>query len=226
MTRLRQWFARADNSTWSDWPGKAYTRAGYQQRLAAVERHLGESLDLAPGGPLRIASMCAGDGRDVLRVVKTHSRRSDVVAWLVELSGNSVADGAAHARRAGLEHTVNFLHADATSFATYRNIAPADVLLVCGVWGHVPLDEQASLVCASGMLCKPGGVVIWTRGVRQGTARFDAVRALFASPTWDEVRVTITPDAKWAIATHRCLGPASVLPASGPIFHFQTAAGK
>ena len=98
MTRLRQWFARAGSNMWSDWPAKAYARAGYQQRLAAVERHLGESLDLAPGGPVRIASMCAGDGRDVLRVVKSHPRRSDVVAWLVELSGNSVADGAAQAR--------------------------------------------------------------------------------------------------------------------------------
>jgi hypothetical protein len=226
MTRLRQWFTRAGRNTWSDWPGKAYTRAGYQQRLAAVERHLDESLLLAPVGPVLIASMCAGDGRDVVGVVQSHPRRSDVIAWLVELNGNSVAAGVAHARRAGLERTVNFLHADATSFATYGNIAPADILLVCGVWGHVPLEERASLVRACGTLCTPGGVVIWTRGVRRGTARFEAIRELFAGPAWEEIRATITPDAKWAVATHRYLGPASAPPTSGQIFHFQTVAGQ
>jgi hypothetical protein len=226
MSRLRQWIARAGRSTWNNWPRKAYTRASFQERLAAVERHLGDGLDLAPDGPVRIASMCAGDGRDVLGVVESHPRRGDVVAWLVELDGNSVAAGAVHARRTGLEHRVNFLHADATSFATYRNIAPADVLLVCGVWGHVPLEERASLVRACGMLCRSGGVVIWTRGVRRGTARFEAIRQLFAGPTWEEVCVTITPDAKWAVATHRNMGPASALPVGGQIFQFQTTAGR
>ena len=226
MTRLRQWIARAGRNTWSNWPGIAYTRVGYQQRLAAVARHLSESLDLTPAGPVRIASICAGDGRDVVGVVKSHPRRNDVRAWLVELDGNSVATGVAHVRRAGLEHTVNFLHADATSFVTYRNIAPADVLLVCGVWGHVPPEERTSLVHACGVLSKPGGVVIWTRGVRHGTARLEAIRERFAGPAWEEVRVTITPDAKWAVATYRNVGPASAMPTSGQIFHFQTAAGR
>ena len=226
MTRLRHWIARAGRDTWSSWPAKAYTRAGYQQRLAKVERHLGESLDLAPIGPVRIVSMCAGDGRDVVGVVESHPRRDEVLAWLVELNGHSVAAGIAHARQAGLERSVSFLHADATTFATYRNIAPADVLLLCGVWGHVPLEERASLVRACGMLCKPGGVVIWTRGVRQGTTRFEAIRELFARPTWEEIRATVSPDANWAVATHRYVGPAIALPASGQFFHFRTVTGQ
>ena len=224
--KLRQWIGRLGRNTWSGWPGKVYERAGYRQRLATVQAHLAECLDLAPAGPVRILSMCAGDGRDVIGVLGSHPRRDDVVAWLVELNGTSVAVGVGQAKRAGFESRVNFLHGDATAFATYQDIAPGDIVLVCGVWGHVPLDERGSLVRACGSLCKPGGVVIWTRGVRQWTARFEAIRELFASPAWEEIRVTITHDAKWAVATHRYLGPASALPTSGQIFHFQTTAGQ
>ena len=69
MNRLRQWIVRAGRNTWNNWPQQAYARASYRRRLAAVERHLHESLDLAPAGEVRIVSLCAGDGRDVVDVV-------------------------------------------------------------------------------------------------------------------------------------------------------------
>ena len=67
--------------------------------------------------------------------------------------------------------------------------------------------------------------MIWTRGVRLGMARFDEIRELFARPQWEQARVTITPDANWAVATNRSLESVGKPPAGGPIFHFRTAAG-
>src|SRR3970282_1610114 len=91
--QLRQWIRRAGRDTWRGWPGRAYERPSYRLRLAAVQQHFAACLGAAPAGPLRIVSMCAGDGRDVVEVVASHPRREDVTAWLVELNGKSVAAG-------------------------------------------------------------------------------------------------------------------------------------
>ena len=49
------------------------------------------ALDGAPPGELRVVSMCAGQGRDVIGVLSQHPRRSDVRARLVERDERNVA---------------------------------------------------------------------------------------------------------------------------------------
>jgi hypothetical protein len=222
---LRQLFRRLRPGLWSGWPDKAYQREGYQQRLQAVQEHLAECLDDAPAGPVRILSMCAGDGRDVIGAVRAHRRRKDVAAWLVELNSQSVELGKGYSVNAGLERSLKFINADATVYETYKSIGAADIVLVCGVWGHVPANEKTLLVKAVSTLCKPGGAVIWTRGTSKGIARVREIEALFAGSWWNKGRVTYTPDATWAIATYRYRGPAHELPGDGQIFHFQKNAG-
>jgi hypothetical protein len=56
------------------------------RRLAAVQDRVREALDSAPAGPLRVVSLCAGQGRDLLGVLPHHPRRDDVTARLVEPS--------------------------------------------------------------------------------------------------------------------------------------------
>jgi hypothetical protein len=225
IMNIMQLFRRLRPGVWSGWPEKAYQREGYQQRLQAVQEHLSECLDEAPPGPVRILSMCAGDGRDVIGAVRAHRRRKDVSAWLVELNSQSVELGKGYSVNAGLERSLKFINADATVYSTYKQIAQADIVLVCGVWGHVPAGEKSMLVRAISTLCKPGGAVIWTRGTSKGIGRVREIEALFAGTWWDKSRVTYTPDAAWAIATYRYHGPAHEMPADGQIFHFQKNAG-
>ncbi len=222
---LRTLWAKLRTGVWSGWPEKAYQQPGYQQRLTAVQEHLVEYLDEAPPGPIRILSMCAGDGRDVIGAVRSHRRRKDVAACLVELNSQSVELGRGYLANAGLDRTLKFINGDATVYATYQNMGPADIVLVCGVWGHVPPNEKSMLVRAITTLCKPGGTVIWTRGTSKGIARVREIEALFAGSWWDKARVTYTPDAAWAVASYRYCGPAQELPTDGQIFHFQKNAG-
>jgi hypothetical protein len=210
---------------WSGWPEAAYRHDTYQRRLAAVQDHLAQALDRAPVGPVRIVSVCAGDGRDVIEVLQSHPRRKDVCASLVEVNRKSVASGVRHADSAGLQNTVNFLNEDATLFATYRHIAPADIVLVCGVWGHVPAHQRLSMARGLACLCKPGGSIIWTRGVSQGHDRLREIQLAFGDPPWQQVRIDITSDRAWAVATYRYLGAPTDLPSSGQMFHFERLTG-
>jgi hypothetical protein len=223
--QMRQLLRRLGWKVWSDWPQEAYRQQRYEQRLSKVREHFTECLDNAPRGPVRVLSLCAGDGRDVIGGLGSHPRRTDVTAWLIESNRQSVALGVRQAASARLEKAVNFLCGDATAYAAYKNITPADIVLLCGVWGHVRADERELLVRAVASLCKPGGSVIWTRGVLPDTTRLQQIQLHFAALPWEEVRVSITSDHRWAVATYRYSGPPRELPRSGRLFRFQRSAG-
>jgi hypothetical protein len=204
----------------------SYQRVGYRKRLAAVQEHFAKCLDEAPAGPVRVVSICAGDGRDVMGVLATHPRRDDVKAWLVELDAASVAAGREKRTAAGLTDIVTFVHGDATDFATYWNILPCDVVLVCGVLGHVRPDEREMLVEKLAAFCKPGGYVIWTRGVKRGMARYRAFQDLFESRSFERAHESLTADGHWGVSTYRYVGPEVAAPTKGRVFHFERKAGR
>src|SRR5476651_1935485 len=97
-----KWLRRFGLGVWNSWPDEAYRQNRYHQRLLTVQAHLTECLDVVAHGPVQILSICAGDGRDVVNVVGSHPRRTDVSASLVELDGHSVAAGISQAAQAGL----------------------------------------------------------------------------------------------------------------------------
>ena len=213
-------------SPWSNWPAMSYKRPAYRLRLQAVQDQIAACLDEANEGSLRVVSLCAGDGRDVMGVLESHERREDVRAWLVELDPKSVAAGIAARNDAGLGRYVIFIEGDATDFATYQGILPADIVVVCGVWGHVPPDERLMFVRALAKFCTPGASVVWSRGVDRGQARYTDIQNLFEENSFERVRDSVTSDDKWAICTHRYIGPATEVPTTGRIFNFHRKSGR
>ncbi|TMF10932.1 MAG: class I SAM-dependent methyltransferase [Chloroflexi bacterium] len=132
------------------------------QRLAIVQRRLRQLLAEAPSGPVRVISMCAGQGRDVIGVLSNHPRRADVRALLVEVDPGIVEFARASAARAGLSQ-IDIVEGDAASSDIYMRSIPADIVLACGVLGNVSDAEVANTVRNLSMLCRPGAAVIWTR---------------------------------------------------------------
>jgi SAM-dependent methyltransferase len=222
---VRDWFDRLRSRGWNSWPDRAYARKRYQHRLATVKQQLQDCLDAAPAGPIKILSICAGDGRDVVGAVDQHPRRNDVAAWLVELSADSVALGKRHAVAAGLEESLHFINGDATDLSTYKNVPACDVILLCGVWGHVPQTDTAALVQGLAAFCKPGATVLWSCGTSGGTAKLDEYDALFTKPTWDKVRQSFAADKCNAVVLHRYTGPSLPRLNSGRFFSFRRCSG-
>ena len=71
-------------------------------RLRLVRGHLSRILDEAPAGPVRLVSLCAGQGLDVLGVLPEHPRGRDVSAVLVEFDPHNAALARQGADEAGL----------------------------------------------------------------------------------------------------------------------------
>jgi hypothetical protein len=153
-----------DERDWVAWH-RAYDDPESRQswRLGVVQGRIREARDAAPAGPLRVASLCAGDGRDLLGVLADHPRGPDVTAVLVEQHPELAAR--ARDRAAGLAG-VRVVSGDAGLVDSWREVVPVDLLLLCGIFGNVPDGDVARTVAALPGLCRPGATVVWTRSRR------------------------------------------------------------
>jgi hypothetical protein len=191
---------------WQQWH-RAYDdpSSPLSRRLAVVQRWVGRVLDEAPAGAVTVVSMCAGRGHDVIDVVRDHPRRADVRARLVELDPVLAADAAAAAHAHGLTG-VEVLNGDAATTDAYAGGVPADLILVCGVFGNVAESDIRRTVDELASLAAPGATVIWTRH-RRPPDLTPTVRAWFRAAGFDEVAWETAPDAAFGVGVSRLTAP-------------------
>lgn len=158
------------------------------QRLLLVQSHLRSALDRCPVGTIKLVSMCAGQGRDLLGVLADHPRRIDVRARLVELDERNVEIARETAARLNLVG-IEVVEGDAGTTDVYENSVPAAVILACGVFGNVTNEDVLRTVATLPSLCGAGATVIWTRHRRSPdltpTIRGWFQRAGFAEERFD-----------------------------------------
>ncbi len=197
---------------WVRWH-QQYDEAGssLRRRLEIVSHRLRQALDAAPPGPLKLVSMCAGEGRDVLGVLPGHPRLDDVAARLVELDPHLVAVAREQAAAAGLS-SVEVAEGDASSTSAYAGMVPADIVLVCGVFGNVPDEDVCATVSELPHLCAPGATVIWTRH-RMAPDLTPTIRGWFADAGFEEIAFDAEQPYLFGVGTARFMGtPAPFRP--------------
>ena len=186
---------------WSQWHD-GYDRAGsgLGDRLAAVRAGIGSCLDEAPPAPVRVISACAGDGRDLLGVLAQRSDSGRVSALLVESDSGLVS----RARQAasGLAATVEVRHGDAACSDTYVDAAPADLVLLCGIFGNISDADVRTTIEAAPELCAAGAEVVWTRHRRHPDLT-PSIRRWFEEAGFEEVDFTAPHSARWSVGVHR-----------------------
>ncbi|MGH9006212.1 MAG: SAM-dependent methyltransferase [Acidimicrobiales bacterium] len=187
-------------------------------RLGLVRRRLGEALDQAPAGPVRLISLCAGQGRDVIGVLPAHRRRGDVSARLVELDPVLAAEGREAAEVAGLGE-VEVVHGDASLTDAYRGAVPADVVLACGVFGNISNEHIRTTVDELPHLCAPGATVIWTRHHKDPDLT-PSIRGWLGECGFEEVCFDTREGYFFSVGTHRFAGPPRPLRPGRRMFWF------
>lgn len=187
---------------WFEWHSKYDDPgSGLGKRLAVVQSLVRTALDGMPPGPARAVSLCAGQGRDLLEVLASHPRRGDVSARLVELDERNVEVARAAAAALGLTG-VDAVVADAGTTDAYDGAVPANVVLVCGVFGNVSDEDIESTIRFLPQLCAAEGVVVWTRH-RHPPDRTPLIRAAFARSGFTELAFETDADALFGVGAHR-----------------------
>jgi hypothetical protein len=206
---------------WVAWH-KAYgdPASGLSARLRCVQRHLSRAIDRVEAGPVRLVSLCAGQGHDVIGVLPAHPRGDDVAAVLVEADPRNAALARSRAAAAGLGQ-VQVREADASRPTEFADALPADVLLLCGIFGNVSDADIERVAAAAPALCAPDATVIWTRH-RQPPDVTPRIRAWFANAGFYEAAFE-TPDTSGpvAVGVGRLRSAASAGLPAGPLFTFR-----
>ena len=197
---------------WVEWhrgyddPGSLLSRRG-----ELVQGHLRAELDRAPAGDVRLISLGAGQGRDVIGALTGHPRRDDVRARLVELDERNAAIARQAARAAGL-HGVEVLQADAGVTDACAGAVPAQVVLACGIFGNITGSDIQATVAALPSLCAPGALVVWTRH-RRPPDLTTAIRSWFGAAGFREEAFDTSTDGFMSVGAHRLTGePAPLMP--------------
>jgi len=200
---------------WHEWH-RAYDQADspLARRLAVVQRCIAAALDAAPPGPVAVVSMCAGEGRDILGVLASHPRRSDVHGRLVELDPELAA-----VARSNAPHGIEVLCADAGAMSSYTGAVPAGIVLVCGVFGNITDADMMHTIDELPTLCATGATVVWTRHRRRPDAT-PAVRQRFSANGFDEVGFHAPEGTMFAVGVHRLAGEPHAFDATGRLFDF------
>lgn len=205
---------------WAEWHS-AYDdpSSSLTTRLERVRAHLRQALEAAPAGPVRLVSLCAGQGRDVIGVLPDHPRRRDVSAVLIESDERNAAAARRSAAGAGLAQ-VEVRQADASRAGQFADVLPADVLLLCGIFGNISARDIQRTVAAAPALCSAGATVIWTRHRRAPDLTPD-IRAWFSASGFDEVAFdALETSTLVGVGVSRLRrGTAGGLPV-GPLFTF------
>lgn len=170
---------------------------------------------------IRLVSLCAGDGRDTLPVL-ARKPLPPVRALLVELDEDLADSARAAAAELGLSN-VEVRCADAGETGAVVDFCPADLVMLCGVFGNVSDSDVEHTVRHLPALLTSGAVVIWTRGCRvdvrdPSTVAGDPserVRRLFRSTGFEEIDFVRPPDAGFRVGTNRLVAtPAPYSPAT------------
>jgi hypothetical protein len=188
-----------------------------RHRLLLVEWRIRETLLERPGGPIRVISACAGDGRDIIGALVDHPRAADVHGRLVELD-YELATRAGAAAPSGIE----VVCADAGWTDPYLGAVPADLVLLCGVFGNITDADVRETVLALPTLCASGASVVWTRHRRPPDLTVD-IRHWFAVAGFEQVAFDAPAAFEWTVGVHRLVADPKPIVPGRRLFRFVTA---
>lgn len=101
-------------------------------RLKQVQRHIEAFLD-GREGPVRVLSVCSGDGRDLFQVLAGRTDTGRITATLLELHPALADRVRAAAATLAPEADVSVRQVDAGDSDAYIGAVPADLVLLVGI---------------------------------------------------------------------------------------------
>jgi len=98
------------------------------------------------------------------------------------------------------------VRSDAGCTDSYAGAVPADLVLLCGVFGNLSDEDVQATVGVARQLCTAGGTVAWTRGRfdRDPVEPTDEIRVWFDRAGFEEVSLDAPKDSR-----HNSLGYGS-----------------
>jgi hypothetical protein len=191
------------------------------RRLVIVQEQVARAIISRDSGPIRVLSLCSGDGRDLVEPVARLGAGAGVRGRLVELNP-ALAERARHTIDAAGLHGLEVREGDAGTTSSFEGAVPADLVLVCGLFGNISDDDIERTVRALPALCAPGATVIWTRH-RRPPDRTPAIRRWFRASGFRHVAFVPVPGGPGSVGVERLTGDPLPFEPGVRLFDFEDA---
>lgn len=206
---------------WVAWHRDYESPTPLARRLAIVQQQVGAALVERGGAPIRVLSLCSGDGRDLIAPLSGRAPAAIVRGRLVELDPTLAVRAREGMVAAGL-HGLEVLEGDAGITTSFAGAVPADLLLLCGIFGNVSDADIERTVRAAPTLCAAGATVIWTRH-RRPPDRTPAIRRWFAASGFRHEAFVRVPDSPASVGVERFVGTPEPFQPGVRLFEFRDA---
>jgi hypothetical protein len=206
---------------WALWHRHYEKSRPLQRRLRAVCAQIRQAIGECAPGPIRVASVCSGDGRDIINALSKHSRQADARVWLLDTNVEAVRRGRALAAAAGMTQELEFVPADASQAASYAGIVPVDVL-VSGVLGHLRHADVGQFIQYLPTLCRRGASVIWNRHLvlHEGGTQVPSIRRQLHQAGFEEAHFETASRNGFVVGRARFIGRPQPFNARPRLFEF------
>jgi hypothetical protein len=206
MTDWVTWHAECDDVT-----------SPLAQRLQVVRRLIDDAIAAWPSQRLRLLSLCAGDGRDVLPVLERWRDHKVISGRLIEIDSTLAQRLRVAVEQARFDN-VEVVRGDAAEPTNYVGAVPADLIIACGIFGNVSDQDVHRTIAALPSVCEHEAFVVWTRHRRQPDLTPN-IRAWFERAGYGELAFESPGPNGYAVGLHRFRGSPTTLP-SGRLFTF------
>jgi DinB superfamily len=198
---------------------RQYERPGpLSRRLDIVRGHVERLAAERGAAPIRVLSLCSGDGRDLVEPLARIAVQDQVSGRLVE-ADETLAGAARRAIGAAGLDGLEVVEGDAGTTTSLEGAVPADLVLLCGIFGNVSDDDIRTTVLALPVLCAEGAAVIWTRHRREPDLT-PTIRAWFAEAGFEHEAFQPVADSTGAVGVERFAGIPKAFAPGVRLFEF------
>jgi hypothetical protein len=204
---------------WGAWHADyADPESALSERLRVIQGLIDGWLDSTTPRHVSVVSACAGEGRDLLQVLERRKDAGRVRATLLEGDPAIAARARHHVTRLGLSD-LEVRCADAGQSDAYAGAVPADLVLLCGVFGNISDDDVRRTIAFAPQLCARQALVIWTRH-RRAPDLTPSIRAWFGDRGFTEEDFVAPQHALYTVGAHRFLADPMALHRGTRVFTF------
>jgi hypothetical protein len=210
---------RSGPRDWIEWHrGYEDATTPLARRLAIVQEQVALAIEERGDAAIHVLSMCSGEGRDLIEPIARLGAADRIRGRLVELDP-TLAGRARDAIRATGLGGLEVREGDAGLTTAYEGAAPADLVLVCGVFGNIPDADIRGTIRALPSLCAEGATVIWTRHRRPPDVT-PAIRRWFRAAGFRHEAFVKVPDSPASVGVERFVGTPPPFVAGTRLFQF------
>jgi hypothetical protein len=203
---------------WNAWH-QDYADAGspLSGRLRWVQKFISDWLAETAPADVHVLSSCAGDGRDLLGVLAERDDSGRVSGYLLETDFHLAHAAKESAARLGA--AIEVRRADAGVTDSYVGAVPADLVLLCGIFGNITDDDIQHTIEAASQFCKPNARLIWTRH-RRPPDLTPTIRQWFSDSGFTEKAFIAPDEAEYSVGVQRFTAATQPLVEGKRLFTF------